>query len=93
MLKKPNYKKLDLQVFATFFEIYSGKVSLFSYRMKWLVLRDVLSFSSGNRHQQIKSGSELIRSVFTGQEVSSGALPDVSGFERMTANLFSPEGV
>uniref|UniRef100_A0AAQ6ILR3 Kinesin motor domain-containing protein n=1 Tax=Anabas testudineus TaxID=64144 RepID=A0AAQ6ILR3_ANATE len=25
MLKKPNYKKLDLQVFATFFEIYSGK--------------------------------------------------------------------
>lgn len=29
MLKKPNYKKLDLQVFATFFEIYSGKVSDF----------------------------------------------------------------
>lgn len=29
MLKKPNYKKLDLQVFATFFEIYSGKVSVF----------------------------------------------------------------
>lgn len=28
MLKKPNYKKLDLQVFATFFEIYSGKVSV-----------------------------------------------------------------
>lgn len=27
MLKKPNYKKLDLQVFATFFEIYSGKES------------------------------------------------------------------
>ncbi|TNN68159.1 Kinesin-like protein KIF2A [Liparis tanakae] len=25
MMKKPNYKKLDLQVFATFFEIYSGK--------------------------------------------------------------------
>uniref|UniRef100_A0A8C7FB76 Kinesin-like protein n=1 Tax=Oncorhynchus kisutch TaxID=8019 RepID=A0A8C7FB76_ONCKI len=25
MLKKPNYKKLDLNVFATFFEIYSGK--------------------------------------------------------------------
>lgn len=31
MLKKPNYKKLDLQVFATFFEIYSGKVCVFSY--------------------------------------------------------------
>uniref|UniRef100_A0A8C1Z1F0 Kinesin-like protein n=1 Tax=Cyprinus carpio TaxID=7962 RepID=A0A8C1Z1F0_CYPCA len=27
MLKKPNYKKLDLQVYATFFEIYSGKAS------------------------------------------------------------------
>lgn len=27
MLKKPNYKKLELQVYATFFEIYSGKVS------------------------------------------------------------------
>uniref|UniRef100_A0AAY5KPK4 Kinesin motor domain-containing protein n=1 Tax=Esox lucius TaxID=8010 RepID=A0AAY5KPK4_ESOLU len=25
MLKKPNYKKLDLNVYATFFEIYSGK--------------------------------------------------------------------
>uniref|UniRef100_A0AAQ4RC25 Kinesin motor domain-containing protein n=1 Tax=Gasterosteus aculeatus aculeatus TaxID=481459 RepID=A0AAQ4RC25_GASAC len=25
MLKKPNYRKLDLQVYATFFEIYSGK--------------------------------------------------------------------
>lgn len=27
MLKKPSYKKLDLQVYATFFEIYSGKAS------------------------------------------------------------------
>lgn len=27
MLKKPNYKKMDLQVYATFFEIYSGKAS------------------------------------------------------------------
>ncbi|RMC04259.1 hypothetical protein DUI87_19078 [Hirundo rustica rustica] len=25
MLKKPNYNKLELQVYATFFEIYSGK--------------------------------------------------------------------
>uniref|UniRef100_A0A8C1V865 Kinesin-like protein n=1 Tax=Cyprinus carpio TaxID=7962 RepID=A0A8C1V865_CYPCA len=32
MLKKPNYKKLDLQVYATFFEIYSGKASLVSRR-------------------------------------------------------------
>ncbi len=28
MIKKPIYKKLDLQVFATFFEIYSGKASV-----------------------------------------------------------------
>lgn len=27
MLKKPNYKKLELQVYSTFFEIYSGKES------------------------------------------------------------------
>lgn len=27
MLKKPNYKKLELQVYSTFFEIYSGKAS------------------------------------------------------------------
>lgn len=31
MLKKPNYKKLELQVYATFFEIYSGKVSMRSF--------------------------------------------------------------
>lgn len=31
MLKKPNYKKLDLQIFATFFEIYSGKASFFFF--------------------------------------------------------------
>lgn len=31
MLKKPNNKKLELQVYATFFEIYSGKVSTWSF--------------------------------------------------------------
>lgn len=36
MLKKPNYKKLDLQIFATFFEIYSGKASLFVFFSKSL---------------------------------------------------------
>lgn len=35
MLKKPNYKKLELQVYATFFEIYSGKVCDFFFLM-WL---------------------------------------------------------
>ncbi len=46
MLKKPNYKKLDLQVYATFFEIYSGKASsvahmnneLMKNRIKYLLL-------------------------------------------------------
>ncbi|KAM7368642.1 hypothetical protein PAMP_012959 [Pampus punctatissimus] len=43
MLKKPNYKKLDLQVFATFFEIYSGKASVFDLlnrKAKLRVLED-----------------------------------------------------
>uniref|UniRef100_A0A7N8WMZ9 Kinesin-like protein n=1 Tax=Mastacembelus armatus TaxID=205130 RepID=A0A7N8WMZ9_9TELE len=41
MLKKPNYKKLDLQVFATFFEIYSGKVfDLLNRKAKLRVLED-----------------------------------------------------
>lgn len=33
MLNKPHYKKLDLQVFATFFEIYSGKASVSTQRL------------------------------------------------------------
>ncbi|XP_038844786.1 kinesin-like protein KIF2A [Salvelinus namaycush] len=41
MLKKPNYKKLDLNVFATFFEIYSGKVfDLLNRKAKLRVLED-----------------------------------------------------
>lgn len=41
MLKKPNYKKLDLQVYATFFEIYSGKVfDLLNRKAKLRVLED-----------------------------------------------------
>nr|XP_057919165.1 kinesin-like protein KIF2A [Doryrhamphus excisus] len=41
MLKKPIYKKLDLQVFATFFEIYSGKVfDLLNRKAKLRVLED-----------------------------------------------------
>ncbi|KAM8854139.1 kinesin-like protein KIF2A [Synchiropus picturatus] len=41
MLKKPCYKKLDLQVYATFFEIYSGKVfDLLNRKAKLRVLED-----------------------------------------------------
>uniref|UniRef100_A0A3B3UR85 Kinesin-like protein n=1 Tax=Poecilia latipinna TaxID=48699 RepID=A0A3B3UR85_9TELE len=41
MLKKANYKKLDLQVYATFFEIYSGKVfDLLNHKAKLRVLED-----------------------------------------------------
>uniref|UniRef100_A0A8B9LBK1 Kinesin-like protein n=1 Tax=Astyanax mexicanus TaxID=7994 RepID=A0A8B9LBK1_ASTMX len=41
MLKKPNYKKLDLQVYSTFFEIYSGKVfDLLNRKAKLRVLED-----------------------------------------------------
>uniref|UniRef100_A0A8C3A6X8 Kinesin-like protein n=1 Tax=Cyclopterus lumpus TaxID=8103 RepID=A0A8C3A6X8_CYCLU len=41
MMKKPNYRKLNLQVFATFFEIYSGKVfDLLNRKAKLRVLED-----------------------------------------------------
>ncbi|XP_053536362.1 kinesin-like protein KIF2A isoform X1 [Ictalurus punctatus] len=41
MLKKPNYKNLDLQVYATFFEIYSGKVfDLLNRKTKLRVMED-----------------------------------------------------
>uniref|UniRef100_UPI0037E8C79E kinesin-like protein KIF2A isoform X1 n=2 Tax=Semicossyphus pulcher TaxID=241346 RepID=UPI0037E8C79E len=41
MIKKPIYKKLDLQIFATFFEIYSGKVfDLLNRKAKLRVLED-----------------------------------------------------
>ncbi|XP_065517400.1 kinesin-like protein KIF2A isoform X2 [Lathamus discolor] len=41
MLKKPNNKKLELQVYATFFEIYSGKVfDLLNRKTKLRVLED-----------------------------------------------------
>uniref|UniRef100_A0A8C6D259 Kinesin-like protein n=1 Tax=Moschus moschiferus TaxID=68415 RepID=A0A8C6D259_MOSMO len=41
MLKKTNYKKLELQVYATFFEIYSGKVfDLLNRKTKLRVLED-----------------------------------------------------
>ncbi|KAM9307056.1 kinesin-like protein KIF2A [Pholidichthys leucotaenia] len=41
MLNKPKYRKLDLQVFATFFEIYSGKVfDLLNRKAKLQVLED-----------------------------------------------------
>lgn len=41
MWKKPNYKKLDLQIYATFFEIYSGKVfDLLNRKAKLRVLED-----------------------------------------------------
>lgn len=38
MINKPHYKKLDLQVFATFFEIYSGKASVLN-RMLFTAIR------------------------------------------------------
>ncbi|AWP02312.1 Kinesin-like protein [Scophthalmus maximus] len=48
MLKKPNYKKLDLQVYATFFEIYSEKVfDLLNRKAKLRVLED------GNQQVQV----------------------------------------
>uniref|UniRef100_A0A4W5QTW1 Kinesin-like protein n=1 Tax=Hucho hucho TaxID=62062 RepID=A0A4W5QTW1_9TELE len=51
MLKKPNYKKLDLNVFATFFEIYSGKAS------------DVTNISSTKLRVVLEDGKQQVQVV------------------------------
>ncbi|KAK1892113.1 Kinesin-like protein KIF2A [Dissostichus eleginoides] len=62
MLKKPNYKKLDLQVHATFFEIYSGKVfDLLNRKTKLRVLEDGKQQVQvvGLQEKDVKSGQQL----------------------------------
>lgn len=53
MLKKPVYKKMELQVYATFFEIYSGKVGVCggfcSARFEAVSPADSLLLSAGVR--------------------------------------------
>lgn len=52
MLKKPNYKKLDLQIFATFFEIYSGKASF----LRVHVIFDVDQVFLGKKNKKVQTG-------------------------------------
>lgn len=72
MLKKPNYKKLDLQVYATFFEIYSGKVCIVNLICLCMLCTLLLS----------KYGLELDHNacVFFGKYFSFNILLELSRF-------------
>lgn len=54
MLKKPNYKKLDLQVYATFFEIYSGKASFLRSSSKVIFGTFYIMFYKGLRQSDLE---------------------------------------
>ncbi|XP_033978316.1 kinesin-like protein KIF2A isoform X1 [Trematomus bernacchii] len=69
MLKKPNYKKLDLQVHATFFEIYSGKVfDLLNRKTKLRVLEDGKQQVQvvGLQEKDVKCTEEVLKLIEVG---------------------------
>ncbi|XP_074526042.1 kinesin-like protein KIF2A isoform X1 [Halichoeres trimaculatus] len=69
MLKKPNYKKLDLQVYATFFEIYSGKVfDLLNRKAKLRVLEDGKQQVQvvGLQEKEVKCTEEVLKLIEVG---------------------------
>ncbi|KAK9522668.1 hypothetical protein VZT92_019117 [Zoarces viviparus] len=69
MLKKPNYKKLDLQVYATFFEIYSGKVfDLLNRKSKLRVLEDGKQqvHVVGLQEKDVKCTEEVLKLIEVG---------------------------
>ncbi|XP_076020179.1 kinesin-like protein KIF2A [Genypterus blacodes] len=69
MLKKPAYKKLDLQVFATFFEIYSGKVfDLLNHKAKLRVLEDGKQQVQvvGLQEREVKCTDEVLKLIEVG---------------------------
>ncbi|XP_063754056.1 kinesin-like protein KIF2A isoform X3 [Eleginops maclovinus] len=69
MLKKPNYKKLDLQVYATFFEIYSGKVfDLLNRKTKLRVLEDGKQQVQvvGLQEKDVKCTEEVLKLIEVG---------------------------
>uniref|UniRef100_A0A3P9PXS7 Kinesin-like protein n=1 Tax=Poecilia reticulata TaxID=8081 RepID=A0A3P9PXS7_POERE len=69
MLKKPVYKKLDLQVFATFFEIYSGKVfDLLNRKAKLRVLEDGKQQVQvvGLQEREVKCTEEVLKLIEMG---------------------------
>ncbi|KAL4630087.1 kinesin-like protein KIF2A isoform X7 [Arapaima gigas] len=69
MLKKPTYKKLDLQVYATFFEIYSGKVlDLLNRKAKLRVLEDGKQQVQvvGLQEHEVRSTEDVLRLIKVG---------------------------
>ncbi|XP_054468369.1 kinesin-like protein KIF2A [Anoplopoma fimbria] len=69
MIKKPNYKKLDLQIFATFFEIYSGKVfDLLNRKAKLRVLEDGKQQVQvvGLQEREVKCTEEVLKLIEVG---------------------------
>ncbi|XP_061762337.1 kinesin-like protein KIF2A isoform X4 [Nerophis ophidion] len=69
MLKKPNYKKLELQVYATFFEIYSGKVfDLLNRKAKLRVLEDKKQQVQvvGLQEEVVKGTEDVLRLIEVG---------------------------
>ncbi|KAJ4926416.1 hypothetical protein JOQ06_008590 [Pogonophryne albipinna] len=69
MIKKPNYKKLDLQIFATFFEIYSGKVfDLLNRKTKLRVLEDGKQQVQvvGLHEREVKCTEEVLKLIEIG---------------------------
>ncbi|KAK5879154.1 hypothetical protein CesoFtcFv8_024484 [Champsocephalus esox] len=69
MIKKPNYKKLDLQIFATFFEIYSGKVfDLLNRKTKLRVLEDGKQQVQvvGLHEREVKCTDEVLKLIEIG---------------------------
>ncbi|XP_057675555.1 kinesin-like protein KIF2A isoform X1 [Corythoichthys intestinalis] len=69
MLKKPVYKKLDLQVFATFFEIYSGKVfDLLNRKAKLRVLEDGKQQVQvvGLQEREVKGTEDVLKLIEVG---------------------------
>ncbi|XP_012716795.2 kinesin-like protein KIF2A isoform X1 [Fundulus heteroclitus] len=69
MLKKPNYKKLELQVYATFFEIYSGKVfDLLNCKAKLRVLEDGKQQVQvvGLQEKQVKCTEDVLKLIEVG---------------------------
>ncbi|NWI11310.1 KIF2A protein, partial [Crypturellus soui] len=73
MLKKPNYKKLELQVYATFFEIYSGKVfDLLNRKTKLRVLEDGKQQVQvvGLQEREVKCVEDVLKLIEIGNSCS-----------------------
>uniref|UniRef100_A0A3B3BGZ2 Kinesin-like protein n=1 Tax=Oryzias melastigma TaxID=30732 RepID=A0A3B3BGZ2_ORYME len=66
---KPNYKKLDLQVYATYFEIYSGKVfDLLNRKAKLRVLEDGKQQVQvvGLQEKEVKGTEDVLKLIEVG---------------------------